>query len=365
MLLTQLERGLSILSQRIHDIPERQQTLRNAIAWSYELLTNEEQQVFRRLTVFDNGCSLEAATQICTVTGGQAERIAGILEMLIDKSLLLQRRHTESETRYWLLQTLREYGLEQLSVAGEVEATRSAHAAYYLSWTQNAATFLRGAEQAEWLDRLELEYENLRIALEWMLDQAATDKKAGEQALQLCVALGIFWETRSYFREGAAFLERALLAAQEATAPLKAEALHLAGFLALLMDDAQRAQSHLHESQVLFRESGDKAGMANILRMQGNLAHTKNNYRLGRRLLEEALQTYQEVGNVRGVVSTRYDLASIAISQCNYAGARVLLEENWHITSSRVNRIPQHMHSITWHVYFSCLAAYSARAIGC
>jgi predicted ATPase/class 3 adenylate cyclase len=328
MLLAQLEQGLSVLSQRTHDIPERQQTLRGAIAWSYELLTDEEQQVFRRLTVCGNGCTLEAARQICSATGTSADSIAEILEMLVDKSLLRQRGHPEGEMRFWLLQTLREYGREQLAATGEVEATRSAHAAYYLSWVQNATSFLKGAEQAEWLDRLELEYGNLRIALEWMLEQATTDKKAGEQALQFCIVLGSFWEIRGYFREGAVFLERALGTAEGASTPLRAEALHMAGFLALIMDDVQRAQALLHESQVLFRASGDKDGMANILRMQGNLACIKNNYRLGRRLLEEALTTYQEVGNERGVVRTRQDLATVAISQCNYARARSFMEAN-------------------------------------
>ncbi len=328
MLLTQLEQGLGVLSQRIHDIPERQQTLRGAIAWSYELLTDDEQQVFRRLSVCSNGCTLQAARQICSSTGALSDRIAEILEMLINKSLLRQRGQAEGEARFWLLQTLREYGWEQLIATGEVEATRSAHAAYYLSWVQNAVSFLRGAEQAEWLDRLELEYENLRTALEWLLEQVPTDKKANEQALQFCVALISFWETRGYFREGAAFLERALATAEGTNIPLRAEALYMAGFLALIMDETQRAQALLHESQLLFRESGDKAGMANILRLQGNLAFVKNNYRLARRLLEEALTTYQEVGNERGVVRARQDLTSIAISQCNFARARSFMEEN-------------------------------------
>jgi predicted ATPase/class 3 adenylate cyclase len=328
MLLTQLEQGLSVLRQHIHDIPERQQTLHNAIAWSYELLTHEEQQVFRRLTVCGNGCLLEAASQICTAVGNLARNVVDILEMLVDKSLLRQREQAEGATRFWLLQVLREYGLEQLAAAGELTATRSAHAAYYLSWAQNAETFLGGAEQAKWLDHLEQEYENLRTALEWMLEQANTDEKSGEQALQLCVMVGSFWEMHGYFREGATFLERALATSESAPAPLRAEALHLAGFQALIMDDTRKAEVLLRQSQILFRESGDKAGMANILRMQGNLARAKNNYRLGRRLLEEALATYQEFGNAWGAVRTRHDLASIAISQCNYIQARSLVEEN-------------------------------------
>ena len=233
-LLAQLEQGLGVLSQRTHDIPERQQTLQNAIAWSYEMLTNEEQQVFRRLTVCGNGCVLEAARQICTAVGNLAKNIADILEMLVDKSLLRRRGLAEGETRFWFLQILREYGLEQLAAAGELAATRSAHAAYYLFWAQNAVTFLKGAEQTKWLDHLEQEYENLRTALEWMLEQTNSDEKSGEQALRLCVALGTFWETRGYFREGAAFLERALAVSNSAPASLRAEACTWQDFWPLL-----------------------------------------------------------------------------------------------------------------------------------
>lgn len=333
VLLAQLEQGLSVLRQRTHDIPERQQTLRNAIAWSYELLTDEEQQVFRRLTVCGSGCVLEAARQICTAGDNLAKNIADILEMLVDKSLLRQRRQAEDETRFWFLQILREYGQEQLVAAGELAATRSAHAAYYLSWAQSAVKFPMGAEQARWLDRLEQEYENLRIALEWTLEQANTDEKLGEQALQLCVALGSFWETRNYFREGAAFLERALAVSNGAPAFLRAQALYRAGSLALIMDDMSRAETLLHESQILFRESGDRANMAIILRIQGNIARAKNNYRLARRFLEEALTIYRDVENDRGAARTRQDLASIATTQCNYGEARALMEEN--LTQSR------------------------------
>lgn len=328
VLLSQLKQGLSTLSQRTRDIPERQQTLHNAIAWSYELLTTEEQQVFRRLAVCGNGCLREAAWWVCTAASSLTRQIEDVLEMLVDKSLLHQREQAEGEKRFGLLQILREYGLEQLTLTGELAATRSAHAAYYLSWAQNAETLLRGASQVRWLDRQEQEYENLRIALEWMLEQANNDENAGKQALHLCVVLGSFWEVRGHFREGAAFLERALAVSESAPASLRAEGLHLAGFLALIMDDTQRAETLLRQSQMLFRESGDKAGMANILRLQGNLARAKNNYRLSRRLLEEALTAYQETRNERGAVRTRHDLAAIAIVQCNYTVARVLLEEN-------------------------------------
>ncbi len=327
-LLSKLEQGLDVLSKRAHDIPARQQTLRGAIAWSYELLSSEEQQVFRRLAVCVNGCTIEAARQICTAAREFEGPIEEILETLVDQSLLQLQRQTGDGLRFRMLQTLREYGLERLASAGETAITGAAHATYYLSWVQQAASFIIGAEQADWLDRLEQEYENVRTALEWMLKQARDENEWGEQALQLCIALINFWEIRGPFSEGATFLERALTVSKNAAPAIRAEALHHAALLALSMDDTARAETLLRESQVLFRESKDKAGMANILRMQGSFAWVKNNYKLARRLLEEALAIYRELGERIGVASTRDALVQIAIVQCNYSKARSLQEEN-------------------------------------
>ncbi len=322
VLLTQLESGLDILSKKSPDVPQRQQTLRGAIAWSYELLSEEEQLVFRHLAVCAHGCTIEAAQQIC----GFAEAPIEILETLVDQSMLQLQRQSEQEPRFTMLQTLREFGLERLAEAKETEATQTAHALYYLSWAQQAATFSTGAQQVEWLDRQEQEYENLRIALEWMLQQSGNEW--GERALLLCLALMSLWEIRGPVSEGAVFLERALAASLDIAPETRAEALQQAAYLALSMDNTTRAEALLRESQTLFRASKDKAGMANILRMQGSLAWAKSNYKLARRLLDEALSIYRELGNRKGVISTRAALAQIAIIQCDFSRARALLEEN-------------------------------------
>ena len=321
-LLGQIEAGLQVLSKKAPDIPPRQQTLRGAIAWSYELLSEEERRVFRRLAVCVHGCTAEAAEQVCGLPDSALE----VLETLVDQSMLRIQGRDEREPRFTLLQTLREYGLERLGEAGEEEATRAAHALYYLSWAQQAAAFSNGAQQAEWLDRQEQEYENLRAALEWMLRQ--DEKQWGEKALLLCVAMINFWEIRGPFSEGAAFLQRALAVSAFAEPTLRAEALQRAAYLALIMDDAARAEQLLQESQILFRSSRDQTGMANILRMQGSLAWARSNYKLARRLLEEALTLYRGLGNRRGVISTRNSLAQVAIIQCNFQQARTMLEEN-------------------------------------
>ena len=327
-LLANLEKGLAFLQANAQDMPERQQTLRRAIAWSYDLLQRSQQRVFRRLAVCVSGITPEAAEQVCTAAGAIEGSILEILGALVDQSMLQQQVLEQGEVRFWLLQTLREYGLELLTQTGELEATQAAFTKYYLSWTEQIMPLLVGAEQARWMDRLDREYENVRAALEWLLEHAHLETLRAEEALRLCVALMVFWEVRGHISEGLAFLERALTHDQHVVPSIRAQALHDAGFLALMMGDNARAEAFLRESQLLFRETGDKAGMANILRLQGSLAQVKNNYKIARRLLEEALMIYRERGDVHRVVATRDSLAQVAIAQCDYTRARSLLEEN-------------------------------------
>src|SRR3989440_10771498 len=213
-LLARLEQGLSVLSGGGRDLPLRQQTLRGAIAWSYDLLSPEEQQLFRHLAVFVDGWSLEAGEALCMVRGGLAADMLEGLAELLDKSLLRQEEQAAGETRFWMLQTLREFGLEQLAQSGELETTRQAHAEYYLRLAEEAQPSLMATEQGRWLARLEQEHENLRAALFWLLEQARVEreqnKQQAEQALRLCTALSWFWSIRGYSREGQTFLEQAL-----------------------------------------------------------------------------------------------------------------------------------------------------------
>jgi len=334
-LLTRLEKGLTVLQGRAEDVPARQQTLRGAIAWSYDLLSSTQQRVFRRLSVCVNGATMEAAEQICAdisdtsdTTDTMDEDIAEILVALVDQSMLQRHEVNKDEVRFWQLQTLREYGLACLVEAGELEATRASHAAYYLSWLEGVAPRLAGAEQADWLDRLDQEYENVKSALDWLLEHASGAVERSVQALRLCIALLGFWELRCYFNEGLAYLKRALSESQGIAPSERAQALHGAAFLALMQEDNAQAEVFLRESQLLFRESGDRAGMANILRLQGSLALVKCNFKLARRLLEEALTLYRGRSDTQRVISTCNALAQIAMSQCDYDRAESLLEEN-------------------------------------
>ena len=327
-LLTHLKQGLAILRGDVHDVPTRQQTLQRAIAWSYDLLSATQQSVFRRLAVCIQAVTLAAAERICTAAGEMEGSVLEALDALVDQSMLQRQEREGGVMHFRLLQTLREYGIERLKQAQELEATKAAHAEYYLSWTEQIAPLLLGAEQAHWLDCLDHEYENVRAALEWLLVLAPGESERAEQALRFCIALMGFWEIRGYVGEGLAFLERALKEGRDIAPGVRAQALHGAGLLALIQDERGRAEEYLRESQLLFRESGDKAGMANILRLQGSLAYGKTSYKAARRLLEEALTIYRELGDTRRIASTRKALAEVAIAQCDYDRARLLMEED-------------------------------------
>jgi predicted ATPase len=278
MLLARLEQGLSVLSGGARDLPARQQTLRAAMAWSYQLLAPQEQLLFRRLSVFVDGWDWQAAEQVSRATDGLSGGILEGLESLVDKSLLRPEGQGEEEPRWWMLQTLREFGLEVLAGAGESEVTRQAHAGYYLALAEEAAPRLRGSEQARWLALLEQEHENLRAALSFLLEQAQRQaglpqgQEPAERALRLCAALYEFWEMRDYSLEGQAFLEQALAVRSGVRAAVQAQVLFDAAATAVSVDDFERAETLGGEALSLYRELGDHGGLANCLSLLGSVA---------------------------------------------------------------------------------------------
>ena len=330
-LLARLEQGLSVLSGGARDLPARQQTLRGAIAWSYDLLEPEEQQLFRRLSVFVNGCTLEAAEQVCTAAGQLSGDVLEGLVSLVDKSLLRQIEEAEGtqvegEPRFWMLQTLREFGLESLTSAGETEVTREAHAAHYLVKAEEAELGQAGAHQALWLEQLEREHENLRAALSWLMQR--TEAEDLEKALRLAGALWWFWSVRGYVSEGRQWLDRALARSAGASAAIRAKLLSGAGMLALNQDEYDLAETFCRESLALFRERGDKRESALSLYRLGLAAWWKCNYTAVRSLEEEALTLYRQMGDKGGAADPLLILSRLALVQGNYAEAYSLAEES-------------------------------------
>ncbi len=196
---------LALLTGGAIDLPTRQQTLRKTIQWSYDLLAPADQALFRRLAVCVGSYGLEDAQAVCNLDVRGAEWIIDAFETLLDRSLLRMAGSRDGEQRFDMLETIHEYAAEQLEASGEAEAVRRRHAAYFLAMAEVAEPHLQGAEQRSWLDRLELDHDNLRAALQWTLGSGEAD-----MALRLSAALGEFWWPRGFISEGRRWLEGAL-----------------------------------------------------------------------------------------------------------------------------------------------------------
>ncbi len=331
-LLFRLSQRLQVLTSTTRDTPARQQTLRNTIEWSYNLLDAYEQQLFRRLSVFVGGCTLEAAEAVCAEPGNGGGQVLDGVASLTDKSML-QQTEVGEESRLTMLETIREYGLECLAASGEAEASRQAHAAYYLALVEETEPKLLGPEQVVWFERLEREHDNLRTAMRWLLERG-DDEHSVEMALRFVGALQRFWQMSGHFSEGRNFLEQALsmggpLADTQMAASVRAKALTVAADLALFdLYDANQAEGLCRESLALYRTLGDKQGIATSLSLLGWVAQRRFNREEACALHEEGLALSRELGDKRGIAEALYDLSYLAFSQGDYDKAYALKEES-------------------------------------
>jgi len=327
-LLARLERRLQVLGGGARDLPERQQTLRKTIQWSYELLNAEEQRLFRRLSIFVGGCGLEAIEAVCVALGdGDGEgQLFERITSLIDKSLLQTTGQEGVEPRFMMLETIREYGLECLNASKVMEATRQTHAQYYLALAEQAEPELTGPSQAVWLERLEQEHDNLRAALQWSLERDGIRDK--EVALRLGGALMVFWLIRGYASEGQIFFERALAAREGVTISVRAKTLVAASGLLINQGDTDRAEVLCKESLALYRKLGETLGIALSLYLLGGIARTRGDLVVAHSLIEEALALWKDVGEKERIANSLLQLGLMANLQGEYVRARGLLEES-------------------------------------
>jgi len=259
-LLARLMHRLQVLTHGHADLPERQQTLRKAIQWSYDLLRPEEQRLFRRLSIFAGGCTLEAVEAVCAAFDTSAEEVLEGVALLVNKSLL-QHVEWKEAPRLVMLETIREYGLACLAAHGEAEDTRHAHATYYLALAEEAELRLTGPPPAIWMARLEQEYDNLQAALLWSVEQVETrkDGRCREMALRLAGALRRFRMRCSPMSEGRLLMERALAGGEVVAASVRAKAPIAADRWAIGQGDYHWSGMYCEESFVLGRELGDAA----------------------------------------------------------------------------------------------------------
>jgi len=361
ILLARLEQGLTVLTGGARDLPARQQTMRGAIAWSYDLLSAQEQTLFRRLAVFVDGCTMEAAAQVSEAVGELADDLLETLLSLVDKSLLRQMEQgagEEREPRFSMLQVLREFGLECLANAGELATTRTAHAMYYVAQAEEAEPHLRGSESRQWFAQLEREHENLRAALTFLLERAhptsvradlsalgainrpETDVRAhwAEQALRLCGALSWFWNIHGYYREGRTFLERALTVREGVSASVQLKVLYAATEVTFTLDDYERAEVLCREALALSQESGDNAGKATSLFQLGIISWASCKYADARAQLEEALVLFQKLGDTWNQARSLANLTRVFAAQGEYNWARTIGEQGLRLSRTLGNK---------------------------
>jgi tetratricopeptide (TPR) repeat protein len=308
-------------------VPARQQTLRNTISWSYHLLNEQEQRLFRWLSVFVGSCALSCVEALCTHTGNDVDDIAS----LVDKSLLRPGEQLVEdggeEPRLQMLETIREYGLEMLTSGGEATEARQWHAEHFLLLAEEAVPALDGPLLTGWLNRLEQEHDNLRAALHWLL-QADAETSQVALALRLAAALERFWVVRGYRNEGLAFLEQALRGSAGVAPAVRAKALLVAARLTSMQSDYERSKELAQKSLALFRELQDKRGIALSLNRLGIAAWRQADFATARVLMEEDLALYRELENPDRIAWSLFALGLLNIKQGEYARAMASFQES-------------------------------------
>jgi len=316
-ILVRLERRFDLLRADTQDRPDRHQTLRAALDWSYQLLPPAEQRLLCRLSVFVGGCTMEGVEQIA-----QPTPLDGLVSLL-DKNLLRQGRAPEGDTRWYMLETVRQYALEQLAASGEIDETGRRHATYCLRIAETAEPELTGPDQVRWLEHLEREHDNLRAALRWCVEQ-----RDAEMGARLGGSLWRFWSIRGYPREGRVWLsELRAVAGSTLRTPAQAKVLAGAGRLAYDLGDYAEARALHEESLAIRRELGDAPAIAHSLGHLGDVAHQLGEYAAAQALFQESLTTLRAVDDWNGIAEMLDKLGLTVRCLGDYAHARALYEE--------------------------------------
>jgi tetratricopeptide (TPR) repeat protein len=321
-----------VLTVGARDLPARQQTLRNTIDWSYNLLDEGERTLFARLGVFVGGSALEAAERVCNADGDLPMEVMDGIALLLDKSLLREVEGPTDEPRFTMLETIREYALERLAGPkghpGEEEAIRRRHAAYYLALAEAAEPHLTGVSQQTWFERLEADHDNLRSAVQWTVGS-----QEPVVAARFGAALWRFWLIQGYLTEGRARLA-ALLAlgdAQTGAAPrIAARAQALLGLSRMANDqsDYAAARAFCEESQAIWQELGDRRGIALAVETLGMIEIDEGEYREPHGYLTQSLTVFRELGDKRGMATSLDLLAWAAYARGDNEAARILAEQS-------------------------------------
>jgi predicted ATPase len=320
-LLDRLRKSLDALGTGTRDLPERQQTLRRTIDWSYELLDDDEKRFFARLAVFVRGQTLDAIEAVCNLEGDAD--VFGLVCSLVEKSLLVQQMTPTGAARFYQLGTVRQYALELLAESGELAGLRTRHGEYYTRLVTEAEKELRGPDQVIWVDALEAEYDNLRAALTW-----AEEQDDPEVLLRLTAPAWAFWQVRGHLAETQRWVSKALGKSQTSESRARAEVLRAAGRVAHSRGDLERAKGLYEEALEVWAKLGDDPGVGTSLKDLGNLALEHDEYENARALYEQSLALHRAAGNRLEEASTLNNLGVVGRLQENWEDAISKLTES-------------------------------------
>ena len=316
-----LDRALGLLTGGRAEVP-RHRTLRATLDWSHELLSEPERKLFRKLSVFAGGWTLEAAEAVGAGDGIEEGDVVELFLMLVDKSLVVSEAE-EGGFRYGMLEPLRQYARERLEESGEAQATKRVHAEYFLALAEEAEPRLWESGDKAWFDRLKKEHDNMRAALSWTLEH-----EEAELALRLSGALRWFWRARGYYGEGRRWLEQALSEEGRTSAAARAKALDGVGWLASEQHDIDRVQAAAEEGLELSEEAGiGGVILANFKNLLGEAAWLQGDYERAAELFEEGLVLHREARNTRGVAWSVCSLAAVSSDRGDYERSKELYEE--------------------------------------
>ncbi|HEX2266856.1 MAG TPA: tetratricopeptide repeat protein, partial [Actinomycetota bacterium] len=321
-MLARLGDRLALLAGGSRDLPARQQTLRQAIAWSTDLLSQPEQRLFARFAVFRGGADIETVEAVCGPADALGMDVLEGLDSLTEKSLLTVREEGERGPRFVMLETIRDFAKERLEESGEADETRRRHAEVFLGLVGEAEQHLLGREGKQWLDRLELDHDNIRAALDW-----ACDGRHTEIALRMTGAVWRFWQIRGHLPEAAMRVDRALsLPAAPEDAPVRLKALEAAGGIAYWRSDVEKTQVFYEQALELAERIGDKALVANALYNLSFPHAQRGENDVARAYMERSVSLFEEVGDAAGLSRARWGLGNTAFVEGRYPEARQHLQ---------------------------------------
>jgi predicted ATPase/DNA-binding winged helix-turn-helix (wHTH) protein len=321
-ILDRLQSPLQLLTGGALDQPERQQTLRKAIDWSYSLLNEAEQRLFRRLAVFAGGCTLEATEAVCNTRRDLAIEPLEGLSSLVDKNLVQPMDRAQTESRFTMLETIREFAFERLLESGDHSSARRAHAAYYLVLAEEGNPELNAAGRTRWLTQCDAEIDNFRAALDWLFQTLDLD-----WSLRLCVALFRFWDMREHLSEGRARIETVLRLCGEERTRERARLSLFLGALSTALGDYWAAEQSLQSSLSLYEELGDESGIAASLNALAVAARDRGDYASAQANFERSLRCWRLLSDQLAIARCLHNLANVVKVRGDYPRARWALGE--------------------------------------